>query len=343
MAVIDLEALLRPVSDEAPAGVNLEYDLAFAELERTARWTEERQSGDQVIAPEAPVWRDVKPQALALFERTRDLRVAVHLAQALAAVDGLAGFADGIRLIHRLLDQFWDTVYPRLDPDEHNDSVFRVNCLAQLADPGRTLKVLRSAVLVEARGVGRFTLRDLMVAEGLLTPAGDDAARPRSLLDGALNEAGVEFARAQQAHAAGIIADLAAINTVFQKRGEATVYPDLDALDKLFTPVRAFFDAGVAAASSEGTGNADADAGDAGAARRTGTTAVAGIQTREDVKRMLAEVCAWIRRNEPGHPAPLLIERGSRLLDMNFLEIVQDLAPSGVHEVHQNAGTKPSE
>lgn len=341
MAVIDLDVLLLPVSEEAPSGENLEYDLAFAELERTASWSEERQSGDAIIAPEEPVWRDVKQQALALFERTRDLRVAVYLAQALAAVDGVAGFADGLRLIHRLLDQFWESVYPQLDPDENNDPIFRVNCLAQLADPERTLKVLRSALLVEARGVGRFTLRDLLVAEGLLTPSGDDAARPRTLLDGALHEAGPEFAQAHQAHAAAILADLSGVVRVFQQRGEATVYPDLDGLKKLFTPVLAFFDAGVSASSGAGAGDGEA-AGEAEAGRGS-TTAVAGLRTREDVKRALAQACEWLRKNEPGHPAPLLIERGSRLLDMSFVEIVQDMAPSGIHEVYQNAGTRPPE
>jgi hypothetical protein len=37
MAIIDPDRLLRPVSEDCPAGVILEYDAGFGELERAAR------------------------------------------------------------------------------------------------------------------------------------------------------------------------------------------------------------------------------------------------------------------------------------------------------------------
>jgi type VI secretion system protein ImpA len=70
---------------------------------------------------------------------------------------------------------------------------------------------------------------------------------------------------------------------------------------------------------------------------------VGALRSREDVRRTLAQVCEWLERNEPGHPAPLLIQRASRLLDMTFIEIMQDMAPSGVPEVYLISGTKPPE
>jgi len=49
-------------------------------------------------------------------------------------------------------------------------------------------------------------------------------------------------------------------------------------------------------------------------------------------------VCEWIERNEPSHPAPLLIKRAQRLMTKNFFEIIRDLAPDGLDSVEKIAG-----
>ena len=56
MPVIDVNRLLKPVTDAAPCGDNLEYDAAFGELERVAKGKEERRSGTEIIPAEEPKW-----------------------------------------------------------------------------------------------------------------------------------------------------------------------------------------------------------------------------------------------------------------------------------------------
>jgi type VI secretion system protein ImpA len=48
--------------------------------------------------------------------------------------------------------------------------------------------------------------------------------------------------------------------------------------------------------------------------------------------------CDWIERNEPSHPAPLLIRRAQRLMTKSFVEIIRDLAPDGMGQVQMLAG-----
>jgi type VI secretion system protein ImpA len=83
MGQLDLEALLRPVSHVAPCGDNLEYDSEFRELERAAEPTPEHAIGNTVVAAELPDWQAVLRRAAGLFDRTKDLRVAMRLAKAL--------------------------------------------------------------------------------------------------------------------------------------------------------------------------------------------------------------------------------------------------------------------
>ena len=60
MSIIDIGKLLQEVSPEAPSGPNLEYDPAYAELDRLSQGKPERQMGDNVIAAEATNWPDAK-------------------------------------------------------------------------------------------------------------------------------------------------------------------------------------------------------------------------------------------------------------------------------------------
>jgi type VI secretion system protein ImpA len=51
---IDTEALLAPVSDDAPSGPDLTYDPDFLALEQAAQDKTEQQFGDTVIPAEEP-------------------------------------------------------------------------------------------------------------------------------------------------------------------------------------------------------------------------------------------------------------------------------------------------
>ena len=199
MSVIDIEELLSEIAAAAPCGEDLEYDPAFAEMEELAQETPERQYGDTIIPAEPPDWRSVRKTALTLFERTRDLRVAVYLTRALLHVDGLAGFADGLALVDGLIERYWDTVYPQLDPEDDNDPTLRVNTIVALCDPATTLRALRETPLVTSRVLGRFSLRDIQIAAGVLTPmtTGESAELPtQAKIDGAFQEVGPESVQA---------------------------------------------------------------------------------------------------------------------------------------------------
>jgi type VI secretion system protein ImpA len=45
-----------------------------------------------------------------------------------------------------------------------------------------------------------------------------------------------------------------------------------------------------------------------------------------------------MEQHEPSNPAPLLIRRAQRLVQMNFLEIVKDLMPDSLSTIEKLAG-----
>jgi type VI secretion system protein ImpA len=184
MAAVDVESLAAPISAEQPSGPNLEYDREFAALEQAALGTPEKQVGPNIVPAQEPDWKALGKQATAVLGRSRDLRVTSHLTKALLRTAGIAGFAEGLALTRTLVERHWDTVHPQLDPDDGNDPTMRVNTLAGLADDA-TLAALRATPLVDARGVGRFSLRDIAVATGE-APAAPDQPKPEmSAIDAA--------------------------------------------------------------------------------------------------------------------------------------------------------------
>jgi type VI secretion system protein ImpA len=62
------------------------------------------------------------------------------------------------------------------------------------------------------------------------------------------------------------------------------------------------------------------------------------LRTRADAVQLLEMVCRFMEQHEPSNPAPLLIRRAQRLVQMNFLEIVKDLMPDSLSAIEKLAG-----
>ena len=67
------------------------------------------------------------------------------------------------------------------------------------------------------------------------------------------------------------------------------------------------------------------------------------IATREDVVRVLDKMCDWYARAEPSSPVPLLLRRAKKLVHMEFMDIIRDLASDGVSQVERIRGEEPGE
>ena len=149
-ALVDFESMTLGISADAPCGESLEYDPAFAELEIAARGKPEQHFGNTLVPAQAPDWRQVHEKALALMERTRDLRIAVLLTRAQTVLQGLPGLTESLELVRQLLVQHWDHVHPQLDAEDGFDPTLRMNALAALVDPAGLLRDLRSLPFIKS-------------------------------------------------------------------------------------------------------------------------------------------------------------------------------------------------
>ncbi len=351
MAVVDIEDLLQALSPASPCGEDLEYDPAYGALERATLGKPEQQFGNTVVEAEPPNWLDVRRQALELLRRTKDLRVAAILTRALVRTEGWSGFRDGLSLIDGLLDRYWESVHPQLDPEDGNDPTLRVNTIFSLCDPVVMLEGLRAAPLVDSRVLGRFGLRDLQIAAREI-PAPNDGKTPvpePMAIEAAFQEVELDALQAT-ANAIGQSRErLARIESRLLEQVGVGAAPDMTELAQLIQSAQKAIAAplarrtGLPAASEDMLAGAAPGqmAGTAGADPPTSPATLNAINHRADVIRALDLLCDYYRRQEPSSPVPLLLNRAKRLVSKDFLEILQDLAPDGLAQARAMRGSDP--
>ena len=129
--------------------------------------TPEIKMGDVVKQKaQPPDWHRIQKTALELFQRTRDIRLAVTLVRALLHTAGLPGCRDGLRLLHGLMEQYWSMVHPHLDEEENNDPTERLNILETLCDWDSMIGPLTRVPVCTAPVIGSITMRDMSIATG---------------------------------------------------------------------------------------------------------------------------------------------------------------------------------
>src|ERR1039457_1074331 len=184
---IDIEALLQPIPGGLPSGPDLRYHPIADQIKEARREEADISQGVWVL--------DVKtadyPLVLklckdALTKRGKDLQIAGWMTEALIKLDGFAGLRQGLQLIYRLLDTYWDSVYPQMEDDgdlelratplrwvgSQLDSAIR---LVPLTKAGHNWYQYKESLTIaneeDARSdPARQAVRDEAIADGKLTP-----------------------------------------------------------------------------------------------------------------------------------------------------------------------------
>jgi type VI secretion system protein ImpA len=354
MSVIEVDPLVTELSPEAPAGADLEYDPAYFELEKLAQGTPESEMGDVKKPAEEPEWKEVKSAALALFDKTRDLRVAMILTVSLLQQDGIPGFRDGVGVVRGFVEKLWDQFYPKLDPEDNNDPTARINLLKGFDGDGSSADLykfkqrLREATLTNSQQrIGKFNYRDIQMAKGEIPPPATKEGEPppqvadMDLINAAFEDTTSEDLQAAQTTIQESLTDLAALDAALSEKVGGGVGPDLtslkevlDDLQKVLQEQLAKRGIGEAPVTEEYTGGSG---GGGDGAPRGG--AISGeVSSRSDVVRMLDKICDYYEKYEPTSPVPIFMNRAKRLVTMNFVDLMKDLAPEAMAKIEVFTG-----
>lgn len=371
--MFDPQLWLIPIAGDNPSGISLRNDLRFHEVERLMQPQVEVVRDDRnnpVSQATVPVdWPAVLALAGALSQSGRDLRLLVIVARALANDSGFGGLRDGINLIAESLDGFWDNLYPELreSPSPRDAALRRINALVQMEnETDGIIGDLRKTAFFSPRGTDQVTGYDLEMGmldgQTMLREAaqGLNEKEKSALVDKhetliknvrkackaqADQDAG-SLQQLQKSAAEALAAFDRMENVVGQKLGGGAggILPKLARfLKRTVATLDYAITAPVAAEAKSAPATNVTSQMPSGAL--PSAPAIAGgdaipdrLGSRGDVEKLLDLIIDFYDRTEPSSPIPHLARRMRRMVPMDFLELMQEMAPSGLKEFKSLAG-----
>ncbi|MCO5066536.1 MAG: type VI secretion system protein TssA [Rhizobiaceae bacterium] len=370
--MIDLALWLNPLTGDNPSGDDLRNDAGFHELERLAEpaikveYDERNRPVAQTTV--APDWSVIFARADELRQKGRDLRLMVLVTRALAGEEGLAGLAQGLSLLGRTLDEYWDSLHPALRGGAPREAALRrTNALLDLQNPeAGVLGELRRKAFFTLPGIGPVSGRDLEMGTLDERVMLQEAAQGLGVKEKAvLAEAHAQLVSRVRGACAGF-ADRSPDDFAALVQGGRDSLSAMDELDRVLNArlethgptvpdLKRFVERVLATLErTNAMKKADAPAiaanGEAAPAAPNGVyrepqPIMSGgglpdrIASRDEVVKCLDLVVDFYDRTEPSSPIPHLARRVRRMVHMDFVELMEDLAPSGLKEFRLLAGT----
>lgn len=339
----DLSGLLTEVSADKPCGDYLEYDPAYLELSKNILGTpEDPITGD---AAQPPNWRDIEKKSIAILQQSKDLQIAIYLLRALIFQEGIPGFRDGLNFLSGLLENYWESVHPQLDPDDDLDPTARINILEELNSFESVLRPLSLSPLVESKSVGQFCLRDIQLATDKIELL-EGASKPDiNLIKGVfLNSTQEQTTLTYQA----VTESMDIIRQIDRLIGEqvgiengadfSAVLAQLKETHQAFEQFAVGLDHDTDAEPSIETALDDSNVPHPGHKQQN----AGEINSRQDVLRTLDLICKYYKHAEPTSPVPILLDRAKYLVTADFMQIIQNLLPDGLSQLEQIKGPDPN-
>lgn len=330
------EVLLSPIAGGQPCGEDLSFSTEFDQIADMRREDDPTlDQGEWVTTLKVADWPGVVQLTTRLLtERTKDLRLAMWLTEALALTQGYGGLNQGLQLCAALCQQYWADLYPQADDGDMEERIGNIawllQRLVQLADTrpvvrtrqGTTysLQDWRAAKLQQSNGSGvgadsgqtdKVTLdqfkramnetkrEDMSTNLSALREANTQLLNWQAMIDGHLGDNGPGFVAAKEALSQAL--------------------HDMERLAR---------EAGLSAAPADDTTDSDLP-GDAGAGTsdsiddqsspRAGGTG-GPLRTRAQALQQLRDVAAFFRRTEPHSPVAYLAEKAVKWGDMPLHE-----------------------
>lgn len=320
-AVLDIDALVQPISEAKPAGDPLkpEKELELRELRK------EPDPLDPATAGRNPEWGKLVQMTSDILTKTsKDLQTAAQLVEAATKKSGIPGVRDGLRLLHRLVADCWDRLHPiPMNGEGPEVREGPMKWLNNVSGGARFPQTVMEQPLVKTKA-GAFSYIDWLRPERKAEfeeslPSADPAALRQSYED---------LVEAREA--------LRSLAAVLDEKMGADIAPDFlspETSGNIGNALSQCIDLVEQVAKRRGVALTDAPEGQGGGAEEPGQESGGGggpaagpvgvASTREGLYRQLEQIALTLKRIEPHSPIPFLLERCVRLGALPFPDLMR--------------------
>ena len=368
--VIDLEALLQPISEENPSGENLQYSGLYDEIREARRADLDLPTGDWQRQLKTADYRKVIDLAIpALTTQTKDLQIAAWLAEALTKQHGFVGLRDALQLMGGLHLNFWETCFPEIDDGDQEGRANAIEWMdKQVSDAATGAPITGGAGLsfMAWEESKRFDFPENLDAldsseQEKFTELMGQAERERRTTGEMWRKAKAQSRRAFY-EALNLTLEecweaYQALDRAIEEKFDRNQTPGMNILKKTLDDIRT----GVQRLleekrreepdpsdleASDGDGSVEGANGGEGVVYAAGGVALSAggaVRSRQEALKRLSEVAEFFRKTEPHSPVSYLVQRavkwGGMPLENWLQEVIKDEGVLGALRETLGVGT----
>ena len=369
--VIDLEALLQPISEENPSGENLQYSGLYDEIREARRADLDLAQGQWQRELKTADYRKVLDLAIpALTTQTKDLQITAWLSEALTKQHGFVGLRDSLQLMSGLQQNFWETCFPEVD---EGDQEGRANAIEwmdkQAADAAMGVALTGGAALSYTaweeskrfdipENIDTLDTADQEKYTQLRTQAEQERRTTGDIWRKAKSQTRRAFYETLSLTLEECWESFQTLDRTIEEKFDRNQAPGMNnlkkALDDIRTGVKRLLEEKRREEPdpsdlAEGAGGADGAEGAGGngaayaAGGGAGFSSGGAVRSRQEALRRLSEVAEFFRQTEPHSPVSYLVQRavkwGTMPLDGWLQEVIKDEAVLGALRETLGVGT----
>lgn len=360
---VDVEALLKPISDELAAGSDPRSDTTPASLyfrtkdARNAARSNER-AAVEIGSPPPKEWDVVLETALEILtNHAKDLEVASWLIEALVRRHGFTGLRDGLRTLEGLVSRYWTECFPELDEDGIDAKVSSVTNLSGTGTIGTLIQAIRLTPLTDG-STASFSLWSYEQAVEL-EKLSDSSRRQMRIDAGSVTME--QFSQSvAETHSTKLLETLETVeecldalkvlSETFDTVAGADA-PPTSALRELLEEVSSsmrHFAADKLQAAAIAQPVEDISAGDTspeGSGAAAPVRRMIDYASREDALAELVRIASFFRKAEPHSPISYTLEEAVRRARMTLPELLTELSedPAHIQRILMAAGVRSAE
>jgi type VI secretion system protein ImpA len=342
--LLDLEEILRPISDLSTVGSDPRLDVTPQSLYfrlRDAR--SEARAAERIIDndPGAEVgasrhWITVRDLAIeALLTTAKDIEIAAWLTESLVRSNGLAGLQAGSQVLSGLVSRYWDDgLFPLPDEDGIEGRVAPIAGLNGQGGDGTLLQPLRKLVLYERADGTPVTYWQFEQAEEAETL--DAPRKAQRLASGtlALTDLEAEAQTIGRARLTEVLRSVIQVSDAWRSLDEALVAaaqeaaPPTRRVHEFLEKLRRTFER-YAPTPAEVPHQPEPVPTEAAAGHAPVSTPVAAnhIPTREDMLQEISRLAAQFRIAEPHSPLSYTLDDAVRRARLGLPELLKEMMP----------------
>lgn len=352
---MDLENLLQPVSEDNPVGADLRDSTSpsssynvLKDARNQARAAERNNVFDANDNTALSYWKkifDLTPEVLC--KEAKDLEITSWYIESMVRINGFDGLLNGLRILHGLITEYWDDLYPLPDEEGIETKVAAITGLNGEGAEGVLITPIRNIPITLSQGGKDFSLWQYQQALDVMKLTDENAKAER------INAIGFSIEDINQASTETSVDDIvhlkSTINACLDEYRQISQQLDelcgeksppssniVNVLEDCIAAVKHLYKDRQADSLEEQDQTAETD-GATGKSANKKSRVGSPIRNREEAFEHILEISAFFRRTEPHSPVSYVLEKAVKWGRMPLDQLIPELiADGGALEQYRN-------